>query len=106
MKLQVPKQHAESQSARPLNFNMLESSPGEREVAFTAGDYVKFEIKNDATGESEWMWLRVDYSDDVKKLVFGWLDSEPLVFNAELSLGQHMAVSYDNVRDHKKANEL
>ena len=41
-----------------------------------AGDYIKFEIKNDATGESEWMWLRVDYSDDAKTLVFGWLDSD------------------------------
>jgi hypothetical protein len=71
-----------------------------------AGDYVKFEIKNEATGESEWMWLRVDYSDDEKKLVFGWLDSEPLVFSAELALGQHIAVSYDNVRDHRKATEI
>jgi hypothetical protein len=70
------------------------------------GDYVKFEVKNDATGELEWMWLRVDYSDDEKKLVFGWLDSEPLVFSAELALGQHMAVSYDNVRDHRKATEI
>ena len=72
-----------------------------------AGDYVKFEIEieNDATGESEWMWMRVDYSDDAERLVFGWLDSEPVVFSAELVLGQHMAVSYDNVREHRKATE-
>jgi hypothetical protein len=71
-----------------------------------AGDYVKFEIKNDATSESEWMWLRVDHSDDEKKLVFGWLDSQPLVFSAELALGQHMAVSYDNVRDRRRPTEI
>jgi hypothetical protein len=74
-------------------------------VTFAAGDHVKFEIKNDATGESEWMWLRVDYCDEPKRLVFGWLDSQSLVFTTDLKLGQHMAVSYDNVRDHKKSSE-
>jgi hypothetical protein len=75
-------------------------------MSFAAGDYVKFEIKNDATGESEWMWLRVEHSDESKKLVFGWLDSETIVFAADLKLGQHMAVSYENVRDHKKGDEF
>lgn len=75
-------------------------------MTFAAGDYVKFEIRNEATGESEWMWLRVDYCDESNKRVFGWLDSEPVVFTTEFKLGQHLAVSYDNVRDHKKPAEL
>jgi len=75
-------------------------------MEFVAGDYVKVEIKNDSTGESEWIWLRVDYCDESKRLVFGWLDSAPVVFATELKLGQHMAVSYDNVRDHKKSSEF
>jgi len=85
---------------------MLECLAGDKEVTFAAGDYVKFEIKNDATGESEWMWLRVDYCDGVKRLVFGWLDSQPVVFTTDLKIGQHMAVSYDNVRESKKSNEF
>jgi hypothetical protein len=75
-------------------------------VTFAAGDYVKFEIRNEATGESEWMWLRVDYCDESNRRVFGWLDSEPAIFHTKLKLGQHLAVSYDNVRDHKKPAEL
>jgi hypothetical protein len=75
-------------------------------VTFAAGDYVKFEIRNEATGEAEWMWLRVDYCDESNRRVFGWLDSDPVIFGTELKLGQHLAVSFDNVRDHKKPTEL
>lgn len=75
-------------------------------MEFVAGDYVKFEIKDEQSGQSEWMWLRVDRCDALNRLVFGWLDSEPIAFTADLKLGQHMAVSYDNVRDHKKESEF
>ena len=69
---------------------------------FEPGDHVKFEIKDEKTGESEWMWLKVDSCDDSQRLVFGRLDSEPVVFSSELKLGQQMAVSYDNVREHRR----
>lgn len=75
-------------------------------MAFEPGDYIKFEMKDNHSGESEWMWLRVDYCDEPKRVVFGWLDSEPVVFAAEIKLGQHLAVSYDNIREHKKAGEF
>ena len=91
---------------KPHKSNELESLAGDHDVTFASGDYVKFEIKNDATGESEWMWLKVDRCDDPNRLVFGWLDSEPVVFSSDLKLGQHMAVSYDNVRDHKKSSDF
>ena len=68
---------------------------------FRPGDHIKFEIKNERTGESEWMWLRVESSDDSKRLIFGLLDSQPVVFAGQLTLGQHLAVSYDNVREHR-----
>lgn len=42
-------------------------------MKFDPGDYVKFEIKDDKSGEAEWMWLRVDYCDEAKKLrLAGW----------------------------------
>jgi hypothetical protein len=75
-------------------------------VKFEQGDYVKFEVKDAKTGEAEWMWLCVESCDEPKKTVFGWLDSEPAVFASTLRLGQHLAVSFDNIRDHKKASEL
>jgi hypothetical protein len=31
---------------------------------YESGDYVKAEFKDDKTGESEWMWVRVDSCDD------------------------------------------
>jgi hypothetical protein len=75
-------------------------------VKFEPGDYVKFEIKDDMSGEAEWMWLRLDYCDESKRIVFGWLDSQPVIFTSDLKLGQHLAVSYDNIREHKKSHEF
>lgn len=75
-------------------------------MEFEAGDYIKFQIEDDTKGESEWMWLRVDYCDERNRLVYGWLDSEPVVFTTDLKLGQHIAASYENVVDHKKPNKF
>lgn len=46
---------------------------------YREGDHVKFEVKNGQWGEIEWMWLLVERSDDNQQLVFGQLDSEPVV---------------------------
>jgi len=85
---------------------VLESRCGDEHVKFEQGDYVKFEIKDDKSGEAEWMWLRIDYCDEPKRVIFGWLDSQPVVFTSDLKLGQHVAVSYDNIREHKKSHEF
>jgi hypothetical protein len=90
----------------PTRYQMLECLAGGAFVPFESGDYIKFEIRDEKTGESEWMWLRVDYCDEANKVAFGWLDSPPVVFSANLKLGQHLAVSYDNIREHKKSHEF
>jgi hypothetical protein len=81
---------------------------GAAEMAkYERGDYIKVEFKNDRTGESEWMWVRVDYCDEKNALVFGWLDSEPVLdYGQKLKLGSHVAVSFDNIREHKKASQF
>jgi uncharacterized protein YegJ (DUF2314 family) len=68
---------------------------------YAKGDHVKIEVVNEKSGESEWMWLSVDDSDDQRRLVFGKLDSEPIV-NTDMRLGQELAVSYDKIRDHRR----
>ncbi len=68
---------------------------------YVKGEHVKIEVKDDRSGESEWMWLLVDHSDDQRQLVFGSLDQEPVV-NTDMRLGQELAVSYDKIRDHKR----
>jgi hypothetical protein len=73
---------------------------------YEPGDYVKAEFRDDKTGESEWMWLKVQYADEPNRLVFGSLDSEPVVNAQDLRLGQHLAVSYDLIREHKKASDF
>jgi hypothetical protein len=88
------------------HIRVLESGTGDRTVKFEPGDHVKFEIKDEKTGEAEWMWLRVDYCDEPNKMVFGWLDSQPIVFTPDMKLGQHLAVSYNNIREHKKATDF
>ena len=52
---------------------------------YKRGDYVKIEVENEATKESEWMWFIVDDSDDERRLVFGKLDNEPII-NTDMRL--------------------
>jgi uncharacterized protein YegJ (DUF2314 family) len=68
---------------------------------YPKGDYVKAEFTDDVTGESEWMWVSVDSSDDEERIVYGRLDNEPLVFR-KLRIGQEIALSYDLIREHRK----
>ncbi len=42
-------------------------------------DHVKIEVTDEKSGDREWMWLLVSSSDDAQQLVFGQLDSEPVV---------------------------
>jgi len=70
--------------------------------AYEAGDYVKIELSDECTGESEWMWLKVERCDEVSRLVFGRLDNIPVLNAGQLRLSQELAVSFDNIRDHVK----
>ena len=75
--------------------------------SYEAGDFVKVEFKDSQTGEREWMWVRVESVDDAKRIIFGWLDSQPiLAHSGKLRVGSQLAVSYENVVQHKKADEL
>jgi len=72
---------------------------------FQPGDYVKAEFKEEATGESEWMWVVVDSCDDGAGVLFGRLDNEPLL-GTGLHVGDELAVSYDRVVEHRKAKDF
>jgi hypothetical protein len=72
---------------------------------YERGDFVKIEVKDAASGEIEWMWARVERSDDAERMLFCMLDSEPLV-NIDMHLGMKLAVSYDKIREHMKANSF
>ena len=66
---------------------------------YEPGDHVKVEF-TDKTGEIEWMWVEVDSADDERKMLFGRLDSQPIV-NVDLRLGQELAVSYSQIRERR-----
>ena len=69
---------------------------------YQPGDYVKVEFSDEATGIGEWMWVRVDRCDDEGRLVFGVLDNEPVNdYAGKIKLGSQLAVSFDNIRDHR-----
>lgn len=72
---------------------------------YQPGDYVKVEFEEDSTCESEWMWVKVEHADDTERVVFGQLDNEPVV-NKGLRRGMELAVSYDNIREHKKSSDF
>jgi uncharacterized protein YegJ (DUF2314 family) len=67
---------------------------------YALGDYLKVEFRDEQSGESEWMWVRVQSDDPARRVVFGTLDTEPIVMT-DLRLGIELAVSYDNIRDHR-----
>jgi hypothetical protein len=65
---------------------------------FHAGEFVKAEFKDDTSGENEWMWVRVESCDDKRQVLFGSLDSVPVVHTQALKLGSKVALSYSRVR--------
>lgn len=70
---------------------------------YERGDYVKVEFPDEKTGIGEWMWVRVTSCDDSKRLVFGTLDNAPVNdATGKLKLGTELAVSYSQIREHKK----
>jgi len=71
---------------------------------YQKGDHVKFEISDGQSSLSEWLWLLVDGSDDATEIVFGKLDSLPVVAT-DVKLGEELAVSYDKIRDHRRFTE-
>jgi hypothetical protein len=78
-----------------------------RSVAYERGDYVKVEFPDETTGIGEWMWVRVVHCDDEKQMVFGTLDNEPVGdYGGKVGLGSELAVSYSQIRDHRKSTEF
>jgi hypothetical protein len=74
---------------------------------YERGDYVKVDFPDEATGIGEWMWVRVHHCDDAKKMVFGTLDNQPInEYDGEVELGTELAISYAQIRDHKKTTEF
>jgi hypothetical protein len=74
---------------------------------YERGDYVKVEFAGDAGMPSEWMWVRVDHCDEEQQLLFGTLDNEPLNdHNGKIGLGSELAVSYSQIREHRKPTEF
>lgn len=68
---------------------------------YNSGDHVKVEFDGGPSSESEWMWVQVSRSDDEHGILFGKLDSQPVV-HTELKVGQELAVSYDKIREHRR----
>lgn len=74
---------------------------------YDRGDYVKVEFEGETRDlPSEWMWVRVQRCDDERQLLFGILDNEPIGNPEDLQLGQELAVSYRQVREHRKPWEF
>lgn len=71
------------------------------------GDYVKIEFNGESHGlPSEWMWVRVHHCDEERRLLFGTLDNEPVLNSQDLELGRELAISYGQVREHRKPWEF
>jgi hypothetical protein len=91
-------------ACEPLN---PDSDTNARTGAYQRGDYVKVEFPDEVTGIGEWMWVRVTRCDEEKGLIFGVLDNEPLNdYQSTVVLGSELAVSYSQVREHKKPTEF
>jgi hypothetical protein len=74
-------------------------------MKYEAGDYIKVDFQDNAAGIGEWMWVRVSSCDDAHQLVFGTLDNAPInEASGKLNIGTELAVSYAQIREHRKAS--
>lgn len=74
---------------------------------YEVGDFVKAEFMDERTLESEWMWILVDSCDDANRLLFGQLESAPLLEHGRnLGPGSRLAITFDKIREHKKPWEF
>jgi hypothetical protein len=74
---------------------------------YERGDYLKVDFPDETTGIGERMWVIVDHADDTNCLVYGTLDNQPVSdFAGKVKLGSQLAVSYDRVREHRKAADF
>ncbi len=81
--------------------------PGCSVAQYDRGDYVKVEFQAETPGlPGEWMWVRVHHCDEERQLLFGTLDNEPVVNPEDLQLGQELAISYGQIREHRKPWEF
>lgn len=80
---------------------------GDCQPIYELGDHIKVEFEGENGMPGEWMWVIVQSRDDKKQLVFGTLDNEPLNdYGGKVKFGSQLAVSYDKVREHRKASEF
>jgi hypothetical protein len=69
---------------------------------YDTGDYIKVEFRDEVTGVSEWIWVRVQSSDGANQIVFGTLDNAPVNDErGKLKLGTELAISFDRIREHR-----
>ena len=69
---------------------------------YACGDYLKVEFRDDESGESGLMCVKVESDDPASRIVWGILESEPIV-STRPRLGIQLAVSYDSIREHRTA---
>jgi hypothetical protein len=99
---------------QPLPVRMVQKVAGHESLEkeqgvpkYEKGDYIKVEFPDEATGVAEWMWVRVHSCDDAKQLVFGSLDNSPVNdASGKLKLGTELAVSFSQIRDHRKPSDF
>jgi hypothetical protein len=74
---------------------------------YQRGDYVKVEFQDETTVIGESMWVRVHHCDDEKQLIFGTLGNQLVNdYGGKVELGSELAVSYSQIREHKKASDF
>jgi hypothetical protein len=57
---------------------------GQSSMTYESGDFVKVEFKDERTGQSERMWVKVESVDNAARVVFGRLDNEPMLNKAHV----------------------
>ncbi len=68
---------------------------------------IRVEFSDETTGVGEWMWVCVRSCDDAGRIVFGALDNVPVNgFHKRLRPGSELAISFDQIREHRKATDF
>jgi hypothetical protein len=74
---------------------------------YEKGDFVRVEFPDELTGVSEWMWVYVHRCDDDGRIVFSALENAAVNDSTgRLKLGTELAVSFSQIREHRKAADF
>jgi hypothetical protein len=91
--------HARKQSRQFALKSVKQPTGGTGVSLYRTGDLLRIRLSSDTAGNTPSVWIRVERSDDQRRIVYGMIDSGSVGLGKALSPGAKLAVGYHLVRE-------